>query len=139
MPWGRTLFFRTVVPDTPGSKKSPVILWSSDDPHCSVLASAVLVSGTSGSSSGWSSSASFVSRSAQTASFPSPSSRNIQAVPSCVETLQRFARWQGFSSHVTKQIAFSHRPSSCAGYRAKWSVFRSCVIPRAILFPILLF
>ena len=56
--------------------------------ECSVLASAALVSGTSRSRSGWSSSASFVSRSAQTVSFQSPSSRNIQAVPSWMETLQ---------------------------------------------------
>ena len=76
----------TLVPDTPGSEETPVILWSFDDPHCSVLASAALVPGTSGSSSGRSSSASFVSRSAQTASFLSPSSRNTQAVSSCVET-----------------------------------------------------
>ena len=93
--------------------------------ECSSLASATLVSGTSGSRSGLSSSASFVSRSAQTVSFPSPSSRNIQAVPSCVETLQRFARLQGFSSNVAKEIAFAHRPSSRAGYQAKWSVFQN--------------
>ena len=41
-----------------------------------------------------------------------------------METLQRFARSQGFSSLVAKQIAFAHRSSSRAGYQAKWSVFR---------------
>ena len=39
--------------------------------------------------------------------------------------LQRFARSQGFSSHVAKQIAFARRPSSRAGYQAKCSVFHS--------------
>ena len=38
--------------------------------------------------------------------------------------LQRFARSQGFSSCVARQIAFARRPSSRAGYQAKWSVFR---------------
>ena len=93
--------------------------------HCSVLALAALVSRTSGSSSGRSRSASFVSRSALTASFPSPSSRNIQAAASFVKTLQRFARSQGFSSHVAKQIAFTRRPSPRAAYQAKRSMFRS--------------
>ena len=46
---------------------------------CSVLASAALVSGNYGSCTERSSSSSFVSLSAQTVSFPSPSSRNIQA------------------------------------------------------------
>ena len=68
--------------------------------------------------------ASSVSRSAQTASFPPSSSRDIQAVPSCVETLQRFARSQGYSSRVAKQISLARRPSSCAGYQTKWTIYR---------------
>ena len=76
--------------------------------------------------------------SAQTASFPSSSSGNIQAVSSCVETLQRLARSQGFSSLVARQIAFARRPSSRAGYQAKWSVFRRwCHLDRSHLFLIL--
>ena len=40
-----------------------------------------------------------------------------------MERLQRFARLQGFSSCVAKQIGFARRPSR-AGYQAKWSIFR---------------
>ena len=79
---------------------------------------------TSGAGSGRSSSATSVSRSAQTASFPPSSSRDPQAVSSCMKTLQRFARSQGFSLRVAKQITFARCPSSRAGYQAKWSIFR---------------
>ena len=114
----------TLAPDTPGSEETPLIIWGPYDAHCSIVASEALVPGTSGAGSGRSSSTAVVSRFAQTASFPSSSSGNIQAVSSCLETLQRFARSQGFSSLVAKLIAFARRPSSRAGYQAKWSVYR---------------
>ena len=119
---GYQVCLSTLVPDTPSSEEAPLIFWGPYDSHCSVVASETMVPGTSGAGSGRSSPAPVVSRSAQTASFPPSSSRNIQAVPSCVETLKRFARSQGFSSHVAKQIAFACHPSSHAGYQAKWSV-----------------
>ena len=65
-----------------------------------------------------------VSRSSQTASFSSPLSRDIQAVPSCMETLQRFAKLQRFSSRVAKQVGLARRPSSRAGYQSKWLIYR---------------
>ena len=114
----------TLAPDTTSSEETLLIIWGPYDALCSVVASEALVPGTSGACSGRSSSTSVVSRSAQTASFPSISSGNIQAVSSCVETLQRFARSQGFSSHVAKQIAFARHPYSLAGYQAKWSMYR---------------
>ena len=41
-----------------------------------------------------------------------------------METIQQFARSQGFSSHVAKQASLACRSSSRAGYQAKWSVYR---------------
>ena len=41
-----------------------------------------------------------------------------------METIQRFARSQGFSSHVAKQASLARHSSSCAGYQANWSVYR---------------
>ena len=41
-----------------------------------------------------------------------------------METIQRFARSQGFSSHVAKQPSLARRSSSLAGYQAKWSIYR---------------
>ena len=48
----------------------------------------------------------------------------VMAVISCVETIQRFARSQGFSSHVARPASLARRSSSCAGYQAKWTVYR---------------
>ena len=76
----------------------------SDDLDSSLLASEALVSGPSRSGGGQSCGSSFISISAQTASLPSSSSRDPQAVPSCLETLQQFARAEGFSSRVAAQV-----------------------------------
>ena len=48
----------------------------------------------------------------------------FKAVSSCLETIQRFAQSQGFSKHVAQQSALARRPSSRAGYQARWAVFR---------------
>ena len=88
----------TLIPDSPGSEEAPFIFWGPYDCNCSIAASETSIPRASGAGCGRSSSAPSVSRSAQTASFPPSSSRDLQAVPSCVETLQRFAKSQGFSS-----------------------------------------
>ena len=41
-----------------------------------------------------------------------------------METIQRFARSQGFSTHVAKQSSLARRSSSQAGFQAKWSIYR---------------
>ena len=41
-----------------------------------------------------------------------------------MEPTQRFARSQGFSSHVAKQASLARRSSSRADYQAKWAVYR---------------
>ena len=55
--------------------------------------------------------------------LPSVSSGGVQAVASCLETIQRFARARGFSKHVARQASLARRPSSWAGYQAKWSIY----------------
>ena len=119
--WLSGVCISTLVPDSAGREEALIILWSADDSRGSLVASEALVSRAVGPDHRRSSTATSVSRSSQTASFSSSSSRDIQAVPSCVETLQRFAKSQGFSTHVTKQIGFA---SSRAGYQSKWTVFR---------------
>ena len=114
----------TLVPDSSSSEEAPLIFWRPYDSNYSVVASETLVPRTSGAGSGRYDSPPSVSQSVQTASFPPSSSRDSQAVSSCVETLQRFARSQGFSSRVTKQFGFSRCPSSRVGYQAKWSIYR---------------
>ena len=122
--WLSGVCLSTLIPDSPGSEEAPLIFWGPYDSHCSIVASEALVPRASGAVGGWPSSAPSISQSAQTVPFPPSSSRDIQAVPSCVETHQRFARSQGFSSLVAKQVGLAHRPSSRAGYQAEWSIYR---------------
>ena len=115
--WVAGVCLSSLVSHSSCSEEAPVVLWSPPDHHRSVLASETLVSEASGSGGGRSDSSSIVSRSSKTTSLPSSSSGGVRAVSSCVETIQRFARSQSFSSHVAKQ-------ASHAGYQAKWAVYR---------------
>ena len=106
------------------SQEAPVIVWSPPDVDRSLLASASVVPGASGSGCGRSGDTSSVQRSSQTTPLPSIPSGGVKAVASCLETIQRFAQSQGFSKHVAQQSALARRPSSRAGYQARWAVFR---------------
>ena len=84
-----------------------------------LLASEAVVSRSSGSGGG--------SSSVQRPPSPAPllpplPSGGVQAVASCLETIQRFTRARGFSKRVAQQVALARRPSSRAGYQAKWLV-----------------
>ena len=61
--------------------------------------------------------------SVEPASCSSTASGSVKAGSSCLETIQRFIRSRGFSRHVAKQAALDRRPSSSAGYQAKWSIY----------------
>ena len=61
-------------------------------------------------------------RSPQPASLSS--SWSPQALSSCLEPLQRFARAAGFSSRVAAQVGLAQRSSSRTNYQLKWSVYR---------------
>ena len=65
-----------------------------------------------------------VQRPFSSTALPSSSSGSVRAVASCLETIQRFARARGVSKYVAQQAALAQRPSSRAGYQAKWSVYR---------------
>ena len=54
-------------------------------------------------------------------SLPGPPS----AQASCLATLQRFTRAAGFSSAVAEQSSLARRPSSCAVYQVRWSIYRA--------------
>ena len=116
--------YSTLVDDTSGSEETPIILWGPHDSSCSLLASETMVSGPSGIGGGRSDLSTSVLRSSQSTAVPLSSSRDRQTVPSCFETIQRFARSQGFSSRVAKQLGFSCRSSSRAVYQFKWLVYR---------------
>ena len=112
----------TLVSDTAGSEEAPIIFWGPHDSFCSILAPETVVSGPPGHSGGRSNQSTEVSRSPRPTALSSSSSRDRQAVPSCLEAIQRFARFQGFSSRVAKQLGFACRSSSKAVYQSKWLV-----------------
>ena len=71
-----------------GSEEAPVVLWGPADHHSSLLASGAVVARSSGFGSGWSGGSSAVQRSPAPASLPSLPSGGVQAVASCLETIQ---------------------------------------------------
>ena len=83
-----------------------------------------MVSGSSRSSGRRSSRSSSVQGPPASTPLPSVSSGGVQAVASCVETIQRFTRAGGFSKHVAQQVSLARRTSSRAGYQSKWLVYR---------------
>ena len=114
----------TLVNDTAHSEEAPVILWGLHDSCCSLLAPETVISEPSGTAGRQSNRSTSLPRSSQSTAVPLSSSWDRQAVPSCLETIQRFARSQGFSSRVAKQLGFARRSSSQAVYRSKWLVYR---------------
>ena len=107
----RVCFFRTGtgIDDTTGSKEAPIISWGPHDASCSILAPETIVSGSPLTSGGRSDLSTVVTQSPQPTTPPLSSSRYRQAVSSCLETIQLFARSQGFSSRVVKQLGFAWR------------------------------
>ena len=121
--WVAGVCLSSLVAHSGGTQEAPVVIWSPPDHHSSILASEALVPGPSRYGCGRSGGSSFVARSPVTTTLPPSSSGSVRAVASCLETIQRFARAQGFSKHVAKQSALARRSSSRAGYQAKWSVY----------------
>ena len=122
--WVAGVCLSSLVSNSSSSEEAPVVLWGPSNHHSTLLASEALVSGSSGSGSGWTGSSSSVQRSPAPAPLPSIPSRGVQAVASCLETIQRFTRARGFSKRVAQQVLLARRPSSRAGYQGKWLVFR---------------
>ena len=122
--WVAGVCLSSLVTHSGSHQEAPIVIWSPPDHHSSLLASEAMVPGPSGLGSGRSGGAAAVARSSATTTLPSSSSGSARAVASCLETIQRFARSQGFSRHVAKQSALARRSSSPAGYQAKWSIYR---------------
>ena len=95
----------TFHPYSPGIKQTLDLQGDSSDPHRPILASEGVVPGAPESLSGSSGAPSFTSRSVQTASLSLPAPEPPCALPSCVATVQRFARHLGLSRCVANQLS----------------------------------
>ena len=122
--WVAGVCLSTLVTHSGSSEEAPVVLWGPADHHSSLLASEALVPTSSGSGCGRSSGSASVQRPPSPAPLPSLPSGGVQTVASCLETIQRFALARSFSKRVAQQVALARRPSSRAGYQAKWLVYR---------------
>ena len=107
-----------------GFEEAPLILWGPSDDRSSLLATEAVVSRAPGVSGRWFGGSASGPRSVEPATYPSSTSGSVKASSSCLETIQRFLKSCGFYRHVAKQTALARRPSSRAGYQAKWSVYR---------------
>ena len=116
--WVAGVCLSSLVSNSSSSEEVPVVLWGPSHHHSTSLASEALVSGSSGSGGGRTGSSSSVQRSPAPGPLPSIPSRGVQAVASCLETIQRFTRARGFSKRVAQQVSLARRPSSRAGYQA---------------------
>ena len=122
--WIAGVWLSSLVNYSGSFEEAPVVLWSPTDHRSSGLASEAVVSGSSGSGGRRPGGSSTVQTPSASAPLPSVSSRSVQAVSSCLETIKRFTRAGGFSKCVAQQVSLARRPSSRAGYQSKWLVFR---------------
>ena len=122
--WVAGVCLSTLCADSSGAQEAPLVLWGADDDHSALLAPEAVVSGALGAGGGRASGSASGQRSVEPASLSSAASGSVKASSSCVETIQRFVKVVGFSRHVARQAAVARKPSSRAGYQAKWLVYR---------------
>ena len=125
--WMAGVCLSALCADSGGAEEALLVLWGSADDHSSLLAPEAVVSGALGVRGGRSSGAASGQGSVEPASLSLAASGSVKASSSCMETIQRFVKSCGFSRHVAKQTALARKPSSRAGYQAKWLVFQEYV------------
>ena len=101
--WVAGVCLSSLVPNSSSSEEAPVVLWGPADHHSAILAPEAVVSG-SARSGGRRSGRSSTVQGSTSATLPSVPSGGVQAVASCVETIQRFTRAGGFSKRVTSGL-----------------------------------
>ena len=124
MGWVAGLCLSSLCADSSDFKEAPLVLWGPADDHSSLLAPEAVVPGAPGVGGGRSCGSASGPRSVEPALCTPATSGSVKASSSCLETIQQFVRSCGFSRHVAKQTALARRPSSRAGYQAKWVVYR---------------
>ena len=90
----------------------------------SILASEGVVPRLAGVTDGTTHPVTSTERSTQTTSFSSVPSQPPRASSSCLETLQRAIRHEGFSKKVAKQVSLARRRSTINNYQSKWIAYR---------------
>ena len=110
--------------DKEGLEQGEGIPRSRIDAHSPSLASEGMVPRSSGSDCGTTNSVTTEERSAQTVSFPPIPPKRPRASTSCLETVRRFSRYEGFSNRVAKHLMSARRDSTNRNYQSKWNIYR---------------
>ena len=113
-----------IPPDKKGLEQDKTVEKVRTDNDSSVLASEGVVPRLAGVDNGIAPSTTNAERSTQTTPLPQVPPESPRAAPSCVATFQRFARHEGFSDKVAKQLALARRRSTNIIYQQKWSIYR---------------
>ena len=112
------------LPSSPGIEQGEEFVGVSGHVDRPVLAAEGVVPGPAGVPSGTTPSVARAERSSQTTALPPVPSSAPVATPSCLETIQRFTRHEGFSARVARQVSLARRQSTNVIYQHKWTVFR---------------
>ena len=107
------------------SREAPGLHGDGAHPSGSTLGQAPLVLRPAPAFAGSSSDPAGPSRPLALASVSSSLPGSPSAQASCLATLQRFTRADGFSSAVAEQSSLARRPSSRAVYQVRWSIYRA--------------
>ena len=118
------LRFSPILSSSKGFEQGSRIGRSDFNLDCSVLATERVVPGSPGILSGTSHSVANEERSSSSAAFSLLSSAAPVSSSSCLETIRRFARHEGFSDKVARQIGFARRKSTRSLYQHRWDIFR---------------
>ena len=108
-----------------GDKQDQVFQGDSDHVDSTPLEAKRMVSRSTGTIAGTSRETATQTGSFKSATLSQISLKPVYAKPSCLETLERFAKAAGFSSRVARQLARSRRKSSLESYQSRWSIFRA--------------
>ena len=123
--WSPGLCLPSLWPSPARHHEGPTVSGAGAHVGGSLLASAPVVSGSSGASGGCPGVPSMSEGSTQTAPLPSFSPEPPRASSDCVSYFERSARSFGFSSAVARQLARCRRSSTRVNYQAKWVVYQA--------------
>ena len=122
--WTAAIRIPSFCADLSSPKHGGVVHRDLSHPHRSLLASEGVVPCAPESGGGSSGLPTHTSRPTQTAPLPSSAPEPPLAEPSCVETVQRFARHLGLSQRVGRQLPFCRHQSTRRLYQHRWECYR---------------
>ena len=117
--------YSTFCVDPSSPEQTDVVYWDLSPPHHSLLASEGVVFCARESGGDSSSPPAHTSRPTQIAPLPSSAPEPPRAEPSCMETLQQFARHLGLSWCMAQQLSLCRCKSTRCLYQHRWQCYQA--------------